>query len=142
MRTLLVATLTALLFTAVAGAQDLPEDELQPQVENGITFVSGGIGAAEQAAIAALSSSYSLQLVFSAPGGAYLSAVDVVLLDGAGKTLLETSTRGPMFLAKLPPGRYQMRAGTSGYTPVDRAIEVPADGSQLKVEVRLEPAGA
>ena len=142
MRNLLAAALAALLFTAAAAAQDLADAELQPQVENGITFVSGGIGASEQAAIGAMSAEYSLQLVFSAPGGAYLSAVDVALLDGDGKSLLETATRGPMFLAKLPPGRYQWRAGASGYTTVERAVEVPADGSQVKVEVRLQPDGA
>jgi len=57
--------------------------------------------------------------------GEYLSGVGVVIADSAGKTLLDTTSEGPWFLARLPAGNYQVVA-TSGGHAVKRKIAVGA----------------
>jgi len=79
---------------------------LQPQTQGEVTFVSGGVGADEQAAMQAMRGDYNLSLLFAAQGGEYLSDVDVHITDAHGHSYLETVSDGPRLMAKLRPGRY------------------------------------
>ena len=42
--------------------------------------------------------------------GAYLAEVNVSIVDAANKVVLDTLAEGPWFLARLPPGTYQVNA--------------------------------
>jgi hypothetical protein len=48
--------------------------------------------------------------------GAYIADVHVRVSDAKGHMVLDTITDGPMLIAKLPPGRYQVAAEARGQT--------------------------
>ena len=95
------------------------------QSAGGVTYVSGGVGEDSIDRLRSLSGDFNLKLVFAMKSGEYLSGVGVVIADSAGKTLLDTTSEGPWFLARLPAGNYQVVA-TSGGHAVKRQIAVGA----------------
>lgn len=63
--------------------------------------------------------------------------MDVVIEDAAGAPLVETTTRGPILLAQLEPGRYVIRAAYEGRTTERRLIDVPKERDQVRLYVAL-----
>lgn len=114
----------ALAFSAAATA--LP----QAKTENGITYLAGGIGRDESAAMKAEAKDYPLSMVFS--GGkhnAYLADIKVTIKDHAGKAMLDTVADGPIMLVKLPAGKYAVAAMKDGKT-LQRTVQVNAKGDR------------
>jgi hypothetical protein len=100
----------------------------EPQQQGDIGFVSGGVGDDDRAALRQMAHNYNLRLQFAIQGsGEYLADVNVTLTDEKGRTLLDTISDGPLFFAKVPPGRYKITAAEGGRT-LTRAVVVPADG--------------
>lgn len=89
----------------------------------GISYVSGGVGADSIDELSMISGNFNLKLVFALQAGNYVSDVQVVIADASGKTLLDTTSAGPWFLAKLPVGNYQIVA-TLGDHVIKRQIAV------------------
>ena len=110
-RTLAAVILTACLTpAAVLAAQT-------PQQQNGITYINGGVGAEEQAAMKAQRADYNLLLTFATKqSGAYRSDVQLDIMDAKGASLVTAANTGPMFFAKLPPGTYRVSAAAEGKT--------------------------
>jgi hypothetical protein len=89
----------------------------QPRQQNGISYLTGGVGQEEQAAMRALRADNNLQLTFATQKtGAYRSDVQLDIADAKGATLLSASNVGPLFYAKLPPGTYRISASAEGKT--------------------------
>lgn len=110
---------------------------LQAHTENGVTYVSGGIGLDEEAEMLVLARDYPLFLEFStvAPGevrGHWAADVRVVIRQGT-RVLLDTRSEGPLFLASLKPGRYMVDAEYDGRR-VSREVGV---GSKSAPRVRI-----
>jgi hypothetical protein len=84
------------------------------QSAGNVTYVSGGIGLDAIAQMESMASQYNLKLVFALRSGEYLSDVGVSIANTAGRTVLDTKSEGPWFLAKLPPGNYQVVATFAG----------------------------
>ena len=81
------AAVLALVLLGFAAQAQTP---MQPQTQNGIAFVSGGISIEERQAMQEMEGSYNLRLLFVAEaGGEYLWGVKVELMDSEGKTLLK-----------------------------------------------------
>lgn len=81
--------------------------------QGGIPYVSGGIGAAESAAMKAQADRYALALTLVervAGREVYLASVPVVIRDAAGATLLDVVSDGPYLLVNLPAGSYRVLA--------------------------------
>ncbi len=141
------ATLSVLLLLVLAspaGAE--PPDvatasPLMPQMQNGISFLTGGIGDREQERLRELDDDYSLRVALTRADGAYLADVKVVIEDKAGHNLVETTTRGPILLADLAPGRYLMRATFEGRMAERRVIDIPKDRDQVRLFVAIEEMG-
>lgn len=53
---------------------------------------------------------YSLKLVFALRAGPYVAGVDVTIYDEGGAKIVDAYSKGPWFLAKLPPGTYRVVA--------------------------------
>jgi hypothetical protein len=88
-----------------------------PKQQNGITYVNGGVGQEEQAAMQAQRADYNLQLTFATQqSGAYRSDVQLDIMDAKGNALVSTANTGPMFFAKLPPGTYRISAAAENKT--------------------------
>jgi hypothetical protein len=115
-----------LFFACVSGAalaQSLP----QPALQNGISYITGGVGEDEVQAFRAAAANYNLRMTFASKTGSYLSDIDVTITSGAGRSVLTFRTEGPFLFVRLPAGRYQIRAQTRHITET-RKIQVPARG--------------
>ncbi len=138
---LTTAILTLLAVPAAAEGPDVAAPApLQPQVQNGIRFLSGGVGDREQAELRELNDDYNVRIALTRADGAYLSSVDVVIEDAAGTPLVETTTRGPILLAQFEPGRYVIQAAYEGRTTERRLIDVPKQEDQVRLYVALAEA--
>ena len=83
------------------------------QNQNGITFVTGGIGQPEASVMRAAAKRYDLMLVFADRDGHYLADVNVKIRDMEGNTVLDIVS-DPILLANLPSGRYTLHADAQG----------------------------
>ena len=84
------------------------------QTQNGIHYVVGGIGKEQSEAMKVAAHDYDLMLTFATDYGKYLADIGVQIEDMNGNTLLNTVSEGPLFLAKLPVGRYKITASAQG----------------------------
>ena len=110
-RTLAALILAACLTPAAVLAAPTPKQQ------NGITYVNGGVGEEEQAAMKAQRADYNLLLTFATKqSGAYRSDVQLDITDAKGANLVTAANSGPMFFAKLPPGTYRISAAAEGKT--------------------------
>ncbi|KAB2926145.1 MAG: carboxypeptidase regulatory-like domain-containing protein [Candidatus Contendobacter sp.] len=92
-----------------------PGDSLRIQAAQGIRYVSGGVGESERAELEALSGQFNLRLLFAMQGsGNYLADVGVRVLDPSGAVVLSAESKGPWFLAQLPPDVYTVEASVLG----------------------------
>lgn len=93
-------------------------DFLPPvQRQGDITFLSGGIGLSESAAIKDAMHHYPLTLEFAGrghDGNVYLANVPVEISDMHGHVVLKAIAAGPFLLASLPDGQYRVTARYSG----------------------------
>ena len=84
------------------------------QTQNGIHYVAGGIGKEQSEAMKVAAHDYDLMLTFATDYGKYLADIGVQIEDMNGNTLLNTVSKGPLFLANLPVGRYKITASAQG----------------------------
>ena len=114
------------LFCGQAAVQAAP---LDVQTAGDISYVSGGVGASEQEALAQMKSDYNLRLLFAVAGsGSFLSAIPVTIADGAGQVLVQAVSEGPYFFARVPPGHYRISAERAGQVKT-QSVRVPATGA-------------
>ena len=91
-----------------------------------IQYVTGGAGDEEQRALRQTApKDFNLEVTVAVTEGNYLSDVDLALVK-SGTEVLRTKTDGPMFLAKVPPGRYEVRATANGKTQT-KTVDVGAE---------------
>jgi hypothetical protein len=115
-----------LLFPIALNAANLaPIDntgvQIQPMQQNGITYLSGGIGEDEARAIGQ-AQGYNLHMTFAiGPENKYVPDVDVTVLNASGQTLLTLSDAGPLVYVQLPPGKYSVVATRNGEERRDTA---------------------
>jgi hypothetical protein len=79
-------------------------------ISHGVNFAFGGVGKDERIAMDAMAKNYNIKLVFAEAPRDYIAGVKVRIEDANGKLLLETSSNGPWFFAKLPQGDYRVIA--------------------------------
>ncbi len=125
---------------AAGAAMNAPASIPQPQQENGITFVSGGAGKDERQALEATGRAYNLKLTVATPDGKMVAPDTLKISDQAGKALLVTTPKGPLFFAKLPPGAYSVVATTAGQD-VTRAVTVSSQGQEAITLTMNAPEG-
>lgn len=85
-------------------------------MQNGVAFISGGIGIDAQEQLKAREKEFNLKLVFTLTEGNYVSDVSVTIRNAAGKTMVEHVADGPFLMAKLPAGAYSVTAAYEGKT--------------------------
>lgn len=114
-----LATVGVLMCPALLHATSLdPVDsqgvQVQRQEQNGIAYLSGGIGEDESKAIQQ-TTGYNLHMTFSTgPQNEYVPDVDVVVQKAPGHPVLTLSQAGPLVYAQLPPGKYTVVATRNG----------------------------
>jgi hypothetical protein len=121
-----------LLSLLLSGAPLRAQGVLEPQSQNGVAFVSGGVGEESREALRAVERDYNLRLMFAAQGsGQYLSDVRVTIA-GAKGILVDADAEGPLFFARLAPGSYKVTATTEGRSQT-RGVEIAA-GKRASVD--------
>ncbi len=102
---------------------------MQVRTDQGIRYISGGVGEGERAELNALSNQFNLRLLFAMQGsGEYLSAVQVNILDTHGGSVMSVKSKGPWFLAQLPPGDYMVEALTIDRTSQQKKVHIEGSG--------------
>ncbi|WP_260962078.1 carboxypeptidase-like regulatory domain-containing protein [Pseudomonas citri] len=95
--------------------------QAQPLQQNGITYLSGGIGVDEARAIEQ-SQGYNLHMMFSiGVDNKFIPDVNVTVQNASGQTVLTLTEVGPLVYVQLPPGKYTIRATRNGEERHDRA---------------------
>lgn len=114
-----LAAIGMLLSPAMAPAASLePVDssgvQVQRQEQNGITYLSGGIGEDEAKAIQQ-TTGYNLHMTFAIGAeNKYIPDVDVVIEKAQGQTVLTLHDAGPLVYVQLPAGKYNVIATRNG----------------------------
>lgn len=115
-----------LMFPSISPAASLdPVDntgvQVQRQEQNGIAYLSGGIGEDESRAIQQ-TTGYNLHMTFSVgTENEYIPDVSVVIQKAPGQTVLTLNNAGPLVYVKLPAGKYTVIATRNGETRQDVA---------------------
>jgi hypothetical protein len=102
---------------------------------HGVKYMTGGVGLTERAAMDRMAKGYDLKLVFAEPSKPYLAVVKVSIQDRSGKRLIETTSDGPWFFAKLPDGEYTVMVTHNGNKEVKR-VEI---GQSLQAATETQP---
>lgn len=103
-----------------------PEARVQPQTQNDVTYLCGGVGAEEAAYMKQQARGYDLMLTFAARDGSYLADVNVDIKDAQGNPVLQAKCDAPMLLVDVPrSGTYRIHADAAGYA-LDRTAKVRA----------------
>ncbi|ALV61697.1 hypothetical protein A8F72_25230 [Burkholderia cenocepacia] len=131
-----VATATIAIFTQSALSAEQASLPL-PEHSGAVTYLSGGIGSDQSAAIKREMDKYSLVLEFAghtSNGNEYLADIPVRITDARGKTVLSTVTAGPFLLISIPDGRYTVAATYRGQV-MRRNVDVHASSHSRTVFV-------
>jgi hypothetical protein len=121
-----IAAVGMLMFPAISPAASLePIDssgvQVQRQEQNGIAYLSGGVGEDESKAIQQ-TTGYNLHMTFSTgPKDEYVPDVNLVIQKNPGSPVLTLSEAGPLVYVQLPPGKYTVVATRNGEERRDTA---------------------
>jgi hypothetical protein len=119
-----IGSVLALGLLATMPARAATNPDLPPIITRGaITYMSGGISPEQESAMHHEAMAYSLELRFLESGRAYGAPayVPVKIRNRSGEVVLDSSSDGPLMLAKLPDGQYTVSARYGGKTEVLRA---------------------
>ena len=123
--------LGSLMFTAAAA------EPPTIQKYEGISYVSGGIGAGELEALESLSKQFNLRLMFALKNGEFIAYVPVTIQDQNGNTIFQATSQGPLMFVQLPSGTYLIKA-----THKDQTLQedvVIRDKKQRQVVFKWQP---
>jgi hypothetical protein len=121
-----IAAFSVLIFPAVLPAASLESVDssgvqIQRQSQNGIAYLSGGVGEDESQAIQQ-ATGYNLHMTFAVgPDNKYIPDVDVVIQKAEGQTVLTLNDAGPLVYVQLPAGKYTVVATRNGEVRRDTA---------------------
>ena len=85
--------------------------------DQGIRYTSGGVGESEREELRAMSDRFNLRVMSAMQGGGeYLADTQVKIVDSRGEVVLTANSKGPYFLAQIPPGTYTVAVSTADHT--------------------------
>jgi len=92
------------------GSGAIPPALTPEKNQNGVRYLSGGVGDEELGVLKAQEKDYNVHLLLSAVSGEYMSGVSLRFTDSKGAEILKVERAGPYFYAALPPGAYTVEA--------------------------------
>ncbi|MDB6143088.1 MAG: hypothetical protein JWP80_2132 [Pseudomonas sp.] len=108
---------------------DMSAVQLVPQQQNGITYLSGGIGIDETEAIKQ-EKGYTLHLTFSTgSSNEYIPNIDVVIQKPNGDVVVSMNQIGPIAYVKLPAGSYVIISSKDGKKKEEKVV---VDGNSVR----------
>ena len=118
--------------SAVAWHAQVRAEPVVQQAGN-VSFVTGGVGLEERATLSQQTADFNLKVVNAVPGRPFVADVNIAVVDSRGQEVLRTTSDGPWLLAKLPPGRYTIKASDGSRT---QTRNVQLGQSQREVMLR------
>ncbi len=117
---------------SVSYSKDAKEDKQladATSTDNGeVKYISGGIGDSGMKAIDEEERDYNLKMLFVAePSGEYLANIGVKIKDHKGKTVLNTTAKGPVLLVRMPHGHYTVDATRETGAKLTQKVEAGED---------------
>jgi hypothetical protein len=95
---------------------DMQAVQLQPQEQNGVRYLQGGIGQDEANALRK-TTGYDLHVELSTgPEGKFQSGATVDIQNAQGQPVLSVTDAGPLLYVQLPPGKYKVTGNAQGET--------------------------
>jgi hypothetical protein len=89
--------------------------QLEPQTQNGITYLSGGIGLDESTAMKQIHGGYNLRMTFATgPEDQYLPVDNVSIQKANGQSVLTLNDVGPYLYVRLPADQYTVVSSANG----------------------------
>ncbi len=98
----------------------------------GISYITGGVGEGETAAILADAKQWPLTLELSQienGRGVWIFGATIKIINSNKKTIFDAQADGPYMLINLEPGDYAIEASYQGVVQ-KRALSIKADASQ------------
>lgn len=93
---------------------DMQAVQLQPQEQNGIRYVQGGIGQDEANALRK-TTGYDLHVELSTGSeGKFQSGATVDIQNAQGQPVLSVTDAGPLLYVQLPAGKYKVTGNAQG----------------------------
>lgn len=112
------------VFAAAFGLPNGQAADLQSLIDAHVAYVNGGFGTDEADELRAEARSYPLALMFSRRGDGeraeFVADVHLRIFDATGRVVVDRSSQGPIFLARLPDGQYTVSAEFQGRTQTRR----------------------
>jgi hypothetical protein len=124
-----------LLFAANALAQSSlqnPPGILMAATDQGVRYLTGGIGSEEREAMETLGTKFNLKLIFAELSGDYIAGVGAILSDQHGKELGRIITNGPWLYVRLSPGTYRVKATLDGVTQEIAKLRIREHGQVVR----------
>lgn len=90
-----------------------PRDVLDFHEEGDVPYVTGGIGEDERRAMESVRPNYNLHIMSAGKSGAFAGDTLLIIRNKDGLELLRTDA-GPLFYAKLQPGKYSVEGSNNG----------------------------
>ncbi len=88
----------------------------------GVPVISGGVGSDSEQYLKSQESSFNLKFVCALQNGDYIAGAAITVTDEAGKQLVDTTADGPIFMARLPAGKYTVVLNYQGQTQTRRVM--------------------
>lgn len=119
----------------VATQKEIEGVVLIPMMQNGISYIGGGVGVEERQALAQWAKSYSLRIEMALKSGEYLGDLQIKIFDNTGKRVLESLSDGPLMYLQLSSGRYKVEISdpkSTGLATKVREVSV-SEGQQTRL---------
>ncbi|MGZ5040994.1 MAG: hypothetical protein ACXWG1_08710 [Usitatibacter sp.] len=144
MHTLVACGVAALATTAsVASIPPAYRSHLPPaQTVGDMTILSGGTTPQEAESVKRAAQDFPLEVVFDEKDGAaehMLASMPVTITDDKGRVVFEGVSNGPIFLARLPKGRYTVTTQWDDWT-FSRPVTIGADRERVVFAWKREEA--
>lgn len=124
--------LPALIIFASMQVGALAQSAPQPASQNGVSYVTGGVGEDEEALFRSAASRYNLRMTFTSKAGNYLSDVDVIITAKVGRPVLTVRTQGPFLFVQLPPGAYEIAAKAHQVAQTRKIVVASRGANELR----------
>ena len=104
------------------------------------TYLNGGVGKDEQAAMRRVAKEFPLRMEFSErKDGEFILDVPVVITNAHGTSVFELSKAGPMLYVMLPNGKYKVSARFKGLTESQEVTVSDKEGKYLSFHWKGTP---
>ncbi|GEM_PF-4582917 len=88
-------------------------------------YITGGVGTAERDSLMAQANNYNVKVETAYKSGHYISDAYITILDKNGTQMLAAMADGPLFYARLAPGKYTVKANYHDKV-YERSVDVVA----------------